>query len=139
MDCAAYSTLNWRPYDALNLAATAVDEEVAGRPEVAGEAFLAARASVRGAYPDGSRQAEALHAVVDAAHPDAGGDRAALWLALDKAAAAALHASVGDLYDTAALVAQAARYAGRTRCRDSLCIVLDAIREQAVAGSRVTA
>lgn len=140
--CDPVRTMSWSLYDALNLAATAVDEAQSGRRENAGVAWLEACASVGEAFPVGSARADALAAVVEAAHPAGDAqcaDRAALSQALGKASAAALIAMDRDADCAADMILDASPLAALTSCRDALRIVLAAIWEQALAGSEVTA
>jgi hypothetical protein len=90
------------PYDFLNCAATAVDEDGCERRAEALAAWQAACSAAKGLFPEGSDAAEAVSVILAASRPPCGELGAAeLWDALDAASYAALIAMTGDGPQTA--------------------------------------
>jgi hypothetical protein len=88
---------DFRLYDVLNCAATAVDEAESGRPAVAGAAWTAATDAASGLFPVNSPASNAISVILAASRPGRQPEgRAALWTALDAAALAILTAMGGQ-------------------------------------------
>lgn len=96
---------SFRLYDALNCAATAVDEDGSCRWADADRVWQAACAAAEDLFPSGSDAAAAMETVLRAATPSGKGlGRAELWNALNAASYAALIAMKADSAQTALLL-----------------------------------
>jgi hypothetical protein len=115
---------DFRVYDALNCCATAVAENLAGRPAKAIAAWTAAR-DAAAAITDGP-VCGALGEIIAASGPSQS-PSAALQRALDASALACLIARNGDTDLTALALGEASDFTGKVPQRDAFATVLAAI------------
>jgi hypothetical protein len=113
-------------YDVLDLAATAVDEDVSGRWRNADRVWVEACRAADDLFPEGSDTAKAAGVILRAAAPSGkGSSKPELWNALDAASKAALNAMTGDGPGTALLLrdAEAAADALTPELRDAMTVL----------------
>lgn len=125
------------PYDFLNCAATAVDEDGAERHAEAKAAWQAACSAAKGLFPAGSEAEQVAGVILAASRPPCGELGAAeLWDALDAASYAALIAMTGDGPQTAVPLndLEAAIGALSGELRDAMSLIAGEIAAMAMTG-----
>jgi hypothetical protein len=128
-------------YDLLNCAATAVNEDGAGRADKAEAAFLEVSVAACGLFPEGSDADAAVTVILDAivAARGASSGGMLLWNALDAMAAAVLPAVAGDRDCAEMLLAGAEAAVSMLPAPDleaALTVVAGEIRAMAGSGGR---